>query len=179
MELVRFQIDKLKTKIGASLVPILQESVLPLLQEKIIPAVSRFAENIAQLSEKFNALSPSTKNAIFAITGIAAAAGPLLLSLGGIIKILPLVTAGFTAITGPIGIAIAAIAGAAVLVVKNWDSIKEYFTSGGGAELFNSLKNLFITVKDVVSDVFSEIKRTITTIWNAIGDTTKGVGKYI
>lgn len=175
MELVRFQIDKLKTKIGASLVPILQESVLPLLQEKIIPAVSRFAENIAQLSEKFNALSPSTKNAIFAITGIAAAAGPLLLSLGGIIKILPLVTAGFTAITGPIGIAIAAIAGAAVLVVKNWDSIKEYFTSGGGAELFNSLKNLFITVKDVVSDVFSEIKRTITTIWNAIGDTVTKV----
>jgi phage-related protein len=175
MELVRFQIDKLKTKIGASFVPILQESVLPLLQEKIIPAVSRFADFIAQLSEKFNALSPSTKNAIFAITGIAAAAGPLLLSLGGIIKILPLVRAGFTAVTGPIGIAIAAIAGAAILVVKNWDSIKEYFTSGGGAELFESIKKLFITVKDVVSDVFSEIKRTITTIWNAIGDTVTKV----
>src|SRR5690554_4034761 len=135
MGLVRFQIDKLKTKIGASLVPILQESVLPLLQEKIIPAVSRFADFIAQLSEKFNALSPSTKNAIFVITGIATAAGPLLLSLGGIIKILPLITAGFTAVTGPIGIAIAAIAGAAILVVKNWDSIKEYFTTGGGSKL--------------------------------------------
>lgn len=171
MELVRFQIDKLKTKIGASFVPILQESVLPLLQEKIIPAVSRFADFIAQLSEKFNALSPSIKTAIFAITGIAAAVGPLLLSLGGIIKILPLIGAGFTAVTGPIGIAIAAIAGAAILVVKNWDSIKEYFTSGGGAELFESIKKLFITVKDVVSNVFSDIKNTITTIWNAIGDT--------
>ena len=171
MELVRFQIDKLKTKIGASFVPILQESVLPLLQEKIIPAVSRFADFIAQLSEKFNALSPSIKTAIFAITGIAAAVGPLLLSLGGIIKILPLIGAGFTAVTGPIGIAIAAIAGAAILVVKNWDSIKEYFTSGGGAELFESIKVLFLTVKDVVSNVFSEIKNTITTIWNAIGDT--------
>lgn len=171
MELVGFQIDKLKTKIGASLVPILQETVLPLLEDKIIPAVSRFADFIAQLSERFNALSPSTKTAIFALGGIAAAIGPVLLGLGGLLKMLPLITAGFTAITGPIGIAIAAIAGAAVLVVKNWDSIKEYFTSGGGAELFNSLKNLFITVKDVVSDVFSEIKRTITTIWNAIGDT--------
>ena len=175
MELVRFQIDKLKTKIGASFVPILQESVLPLLQEKIIPAVSRFADFIAQLSEKFNALSPSIKTAIFAITGIAAAVGPLLLSLGGIIKILPLIGAGFTAVTGPIGIAIAAIAGAAILVVKNWDSIKEYFTSGGGAELFESIKKLFITVKDVVSNVFSDIKNTITTIWSAIGDTTKKI----
>ena len=65
MGLVGFQVDKLKTKIGASLVPILQESVLPLLQDKIIPAVSRFADFIAQLSEKFNALSPSTKNRCF------------------------------------------------------------------------------------------------------------------
>jgi len=175
MGLVGFQIDTLKTKIGASFVPILQESVLPLLQEKIIPAVSRFADFIAQLSEKFNALSPSTKNAIFAITGIAAAAGPLLLSLGGLLKILPLIGAGFTAMTGPIGIAIAAIAGAAVLVVKNWDSIKEYFTTGGGAELFDSIKTLFNTVKDVVSDVFSKIKKTIITIWNVIGDTTKKI----
>jgi phage-related protein len=175
MELVSFQVDKIKTKIGASFVPILQESVLPLLQEKIIPAVSKFADFIAQLSERFNALSPSTKSAIFAITGIAAAAGPLLLSLGGLLKILPLITAGFTAVTGPIGIAIAAIAGAAILVVKNWDSIKEYFTTGGGAELFESIKKLFITVKDVVSNVFSKIKTTITTIWNAIGDTVKKV----
>lgn len=175
MELVRFQIDKLKTKIGASFVPILQESVLPLLQEKIIPAVSRFADFIAQLSEKFNALSPSTKTAIFAIAGIAAAVGPLLLSLGGLLKILPLIGAGFTAVTGPIGIAIAAIAGAAVLVVKNWDSIKEYFTTGGGSKLFESIKTLFTTLKDVVSNVFSEIKNTITTIWSAIGDTTKKI----
>ena len=30
-------------------------------------------------------------------------------------------------------------------------------------------------MKDVVSDVFSEIKNTITTIWSAIGDTTKKI----
>ena len=175
MGLVGFQIDTLKTKIGASLVPILQETVLPLLEDKIIPAVSRFADYIARLSERFNALSPSTKNAIFAITGIAAAAGPLLLSLGGLLKILPLIGAGFTAVTGPIGIAIAAVAGAAILIVKNWDSIKEYFTSGGGSELFDSIKTLFNTVKDVVLDVFSNIKNTITTIWNAIGGTVTKV----
>ncbi len=171
MGLVGFQLDTLKTKIGASLVPILQETVLPLLQDKVIPAVSRFADFIAQLSEKFNALSPSTKGAILAIGGIATAVGPLLLGLGGLLKILPLIVAGFTAVTGPVGIAIAAVAGAAILVTKNWDSIKEYFTTGGGSELFDSLKNLFITVKDVALDVFHEIKNTITTIWNAIGDT--------
>lgn len=124
MELVGFQIDKLKIKIGASLVPILQESLLPLLEDKIIPAVSKFADNIAELSEKFNALSPTTKNAIFVITGIATAIGPLLLGLGGLLKILPLVTAGFTAMTGPIGIAVMAITAAATLIITHWDEIK-------------------------------------------------------
>lgn len=175
MELVGFQIDKIKSKIGAGFVPILEETVLPLLQDKVIPAVSRFADFIGQLAEKFNALSPSTKTAIFALGGIATAVGPLLLGLGGLLKILPLIGAGFTAITGPVGIAVAAVAGAAALIISNWDSIKEYFTAGGGSELFDSIKSLFITVKNIVSDVFHEIKNTITTVWNAIGDTIKKI----
>ena len=125
MGLVGFQIDTLKTKIGASLVPILQESLLPLLEDKIIPAVSRFADSIAELSEKFNALSPSTKNAIFAITGITVAIGPLLLALGGILKMLPLITAGFTALTGPIGLVVAAITAATALIITHWDELKK------------------------------------------------------
>ena len=124
MGLVGFQIDTLKTKIGASLVPILQETVLPLFEDKIIPAVSKFADNIAELSEKFNALSPSTKNAIFAITGIATAIGPLLLGLGGLLKMMPLIIAGFTALTGPIGIAVMAITAGATLIITHWDEIK-------------------------------------------------------
>lgn len=124
MELIGFQLDTLKTKIGASLVPILQESLLPLLEEKIIPAVSRFADNIAELSEKFNALSPSTKNAIFAITGIATAIGPLLLGLGGLLKILPLIKVAITALTGPVGIVVTAIVAGTALIIANWDKLK-------------------------------------------------------
>ena len=41
MGLVSFQVDKLKTKIGASLVPILENTILPLLQNKVIPAISK------------------------------------------------------------------------------------------------------------------------------------------
>jgi TP901 family phage tail tape measure protein len=159
MRALKTEISNLSTELGEVLLPI------------ITPVISRVRDFVSGLRN----LSPEAKKVIVIVGGITAAIGPFLLSLGSLLKMLPLVTAGFTAITSPIGIAIAAIAGAAVLIVKNWDAIKEYFTSGGGAELFESVKNLFITVKDVVSNVFFEIKNTITTIWNAIGDTIKKI----
>jgi uncharacterized coiled-coil protein SlyX len=150
MELVRFQIDKLKTKIGASLVPILQESLLPLLEEKIIPAVSRFAENIARLSEKFNALSPTTKNAIFAITGIATAIGPLLLGLGSIIKLLPIIKVGLVALTGPVGAIIATAVAGIALIIANWDMLK-----GSISKDLDFLKDRFAITGDAAGKLFS------------------------
>ncbi len=48
MGLVGFQVDTLKTKIGASLVPILENTILPLLQDKIIPVISKLVESIAR-----------------------------------------------------------------------------------------------------------------------------------
>jgi uncharacterized coiled-coil protein SlyX len=158
MELVGFQLDKLKTKIGASLVPILQETVLPLLEDKIIPAVSKFADNIAELSEKFNALSPATKNAILAITGIAAAIGPLLLGLGGLLKILPLIGAGFTAMTGPIGIAVMAITAAATLIITHWDEIKAASNN----------------VVEYVKDDWERLKESLSVTSSSIGKLMKG-----
>lgn len=159
MRALTTEVKNLSTELGQILIPV------------ITPVVAGIRDMVAGL----RTLSPEMQTLIVGVAGAAAAIGPLLLGLGGIIKTLPLITAGFTAITGPIGIAVAAIAGAAVLVVKNWDAIKEYFTTGGGSKLFDSIKTLFNTVKDVVSDVFSDIKNTITTIWSAIGDTTKKI----
>ena len=158
MGLVGFQIDTLKTKIGASLVPILQETVLPLFEDKIIPAVSKFADNIAELSEKFNALSPSTKNAIFAITGIATAIGPLLLGLGGLLKMMPLIIAGFTALTGPIGIAVMAITAGATLIITHWDEIKAASNN----------------VVEYVKDDWERLKESLSVTSSSIGKLMKG-----
>ena len=155
MRALKTEITNLSTELGEVLLPV------------ITPIVSGIRDFVSGIRD----LSPEAKKVIVVVAGITASIGPLLLGLGGLLKILPLIGAGFTALTGPIGITIAAVAAAAILIIKNWDSIKEYFTSGGGSELFESIKKLFITVKDVVSNVFSEIKTTITTIWNAIGDT--------
>ena len=155
MRALKTEITNLSTELGEVLLPV------------ITPIVAGIRDFVSGIRD----LSPEAKKVIVVVAGITASIGPLLLGLGGLLKMLPLIGAGFTAVTGPIGIAIGAIAGAAILIIKNWDSIKEYFTSGGGSELFESIKNLFNTVKGFISDVFNDIKNTITTIWNAIGDT--------
>ena len=66
------------------------------------------------------------------ILGIFKAFGPVLLSLGKVA--LPLVAGGIKAISAalisnPIGLAVAAIAGAAWLIYKNWEPIKRFFAN--------------------------------------------------
>lgn len=155
MRKFRTEVANLSTELGETLLPI------------ITPMISKLTDFVSGL----RALSPEMQSLIVGVAGVTAVAGPLLIVIGNILKTLPLIKAALVSLTGPIGIVVGAIAGATALIISNWDSIKEYFTSGGGSELFDSIKKLFITVKDVVLDVFSNIKNTITTIWNAIGDT--------
>ena len=132
--------------------------------EVLLPVITPFIQKLKDIVGAFGELSPSTQKAIIAIAGIAAAIGPLLMIFGPVISaigtlitglgamstamaggasIVAGLTAGFpalgaaiTLITGPIGIAIAAIAGlvaAGVLIYKNWDKIKETLDRVWGA----------------------------------------------
>jgi len=85
---------------------------------------NRAGEFIEGLADKFAALDPGTQKLIFGFAGIAAAAGPILIAVGSIGAALPAVIAGFEALggalevlgagltlaTGPVGLAVAALA---------------------------------------------------------------------
>ena len=155
MRAFRTEVSNLSTELGEVLLPI------------ITPIISKFSDFVSGL----RALSPEMQSIIVGVAGVTAVAGPLLIVIGNILKALPLIKAALVALTGPVGLVVAAVAGATALIISNWDSIKEYFTTGGGSELFDSIKNLFSAAKEYISIVFSQIKTVITTIWNAIGDT--------
>lgn len=86
-----------------------------------------------------------------------------LLSLGpifGLIKVLAIAT--WTAITGPVGIviaAIAAVAGAAYLIYRNWEPIKEFFSElwDGIVEKFTSSIEWILGKLGAVKDLFGGI----------------------
>lgn len=180
VDVLKNRLGALKNQIGTALAPMLTDTLLPLIEEKVMPAFQSFANFVKGLIEKFNALDPATKKIIGVIAGLAIAIGPALLAIGGLLKILPLIGAGFTAVTGPIGIAIAAVAGAAILIIKNWDSIKEYFTSGGGSELFTEIKRLATNLFEFLKATFTTIKDVVIAVWKKMGDTiTRYFGRVI
>jgi len=132
--------------------------------EVLLPVITPLLNSLGDIVKKFSELSPKTQKTIVIIAGLAAAIGPLLLILGPVVSAIgtlvtglgamstamaggaslvagltagfPALGAAITLITGPIGIAIAAIAGlvaAGVLIYKNWDKIKETLDRVWGA----------------------------------------------
>ncbi|WP_084864019.1 hypothetical protein [Salibaculum halophilum] len=69
----------------------------------LAPSLEAIAAKIADISERFSKLSPTVKTITVALTGFAAAIGPLSLALGGVAK-------GITAMIGGMKLALPAIA---------------------------------------------------------------------
>ena len=153
------------------------------------------------LVTRFQELSPETKKIIVIIAAVAAAIGPFLLALGGIMTLLPGIISGitamgsaFTLLTGPIGLAVAAIGALIYLIVRNWDKVKKALidTANYFIELYNesllfragveyiimAFKNLFTTVKTVVSfiiDGFKLVGKQIYNTFSTVGSVIKAV----
>jgi hypothetical protein len=108
MRALKTEITNLTTELGEVLLPV------------ITPIITSLRDFVSGIRD----LSPEAKKVIVVVAGIAAAIGPLLLGLGSLLKMLPLITAGFTAMTGPIGIAVTAIVAGATLIITHWDEIK-------------------------------------------------------
>lgn len=68
----------------------------------ILEFISPLIDSLANLSERFKTLEPGTKKIIVVVAGLAAAIGPLLLAIGGILTIIPTMVAGFAAVKGAI-----------------------------------------------------------------------------
>jgi hypothetical protein len=108
MRALKTEITNLTTELGEVLLPI------------ITPIVAGIRDFVSGIRD----LSPEAKKVIVVVAGIAAAIGPLLLGLGSLLKMIPLITAAFTAMTGPIGIAVTAIVAGATLIITHWNEIK-------------------------------------------------------
>jgi hypothetical protein len=144
----------------------------------ILPAFTELVNKANGIIQGFIGLSDSTKKTIVVIAGIAAAIGPLLIGLGAIIKLAPLVGAGFTLMTGPIGLFVAAIAGIGVIIYKNWDIIGPFVTDvyNGFVDLYNSseqLRGVIGALGGVFKSVFTIIRAQIKAAINTFGSLSK------
>lgn len=163
------QFSAIGNNLASQFAPLLSETIVPLIENTVIPAVQGLADKVGVLITWFQELSGPAQETVLAITGVAAAFGPVMLGIGGVLKLLPLLKAGFIAATGPIGLIVAAVAGAAVLIIKHWDEIKAYFTTGGGTGIFDTVMETVNMLKGFFSKVFQDIKTAVLYIWDTMG----------
>ncbi|MDO8500465.1 MAG: hypothetical protein Q7S20_01320 [Gemmatimonadaceae bacterium] len=109
-------------EIGVGMIPVMT-SLAKFLQESVVPAVRAVVG-------WFGDLSTGTKITIGVVAGLAVALTGAVIIFGTILKFMPLLTSGFTALTGPIGLtilAIGALTAAGIQMVKHWDAVKLQF----------------------------------------------------
>ncbi len=166
------------------------------------PVITAIKSLLADLVSRFNALSPVAKNMVLVLGGVLAAIGPVLIvigqmstGIGAVIKVagkmgpaLTLVKNAMIAITGPIGIAIAAIAALiaiGVLVVKNWDTIKaaaeKVFKSIGDfiGGVVDKIKGFFTGLIDKGKEVIQRFRDIGKDIIEGLWDGIKSMGQWI
>lgn len=163
----------------------------------IVDGLQPFVQLIKDAVTWIQGLSPEVKKTIVVIAGIAAALGPVILALGTFLTLLPtigpVIAAGFAAITGPIGLIIAGVALLAVVVVKNFDTIKQkvvdvanYFIDlynssmlfrAGVQYIVLSFKNMWEVAKfafNAILDIGLFVIQSLITPFKALGKVIKG-----
>lgn len=122
---------------------------------QLLPYALQFVRWVSELVNKFQALTPEQQKWILILAGIAAAIGPVLMVIGGLVTMIGTIMTIATAITTPIlvvvGVIVALIALAALLYTawtNNWGGIQQKteavvnFIKGvidGGMQFINDL----------------------------------------
>ena len=167
-------VDKTKATMGASLI-----ELGATIAESLQPAIDKAAEIIGLIAEKLREMDPETVKTIATIGLVVAAIAPLLSAIGAIIGLIanimiaaPALGAVIAALTGPIGIVIAAVAAAVaagIALYKNWDTVKEKCSEFAArvSEKWNALKDYITdrinTTKENVVNAWNNTKETVTT----------------
>ena len=125
------------------------------LQPIITEVLTALTKGLQGVADWVASLDEKTLKMILTILAVVAGLAPLLIIIGQVITavgtitaVLPVLGTAFAFLTGPIGIAIAAIAAViaiGVLLYKNWDVVKEK-----AAQLWEFLKQKFNDIKDAI-----------------------------
>lgn len=194
-ELVNVKYDTLSGALGGFWRTI-QVDVLQPIGNQLIPYVTKGISFIQKFTDKWNKLEPATQKTIVKFGMVAAAAGPMLMGFGKISsgigtvisnfgKIAGLITrltgaTGFsglaTILTGPVGVAIAAVVAGAALIYSNWDRIQPIIKKIGQrfVEFWQTVQPQLQPFIDICMKIGSYLKDTLLEVfkivWKAAGD---------
>lgn len=124
----------------------------------IAPALEAVARSVGRLAEFLDRLSPSARRWIVAILGIVAVVGPLLIAVSKIVKAFQIVKSAMEVLqlgellTNPVFLVVAALALAAVLIIKNWGPISRFFE-----RVWKDIVSIFDKAKDWIENAIGKV----------------------
>lgn len=152
--------------------------------EVLIPIITPLIQEVTKFVKWIGTLNEDTKKIIVTVLVVVAAIGPLLIMLGqmaigvsGIIKILPLLKTGITAVNAamkanPIGIVIALIAALIAYYVNLYQTNEEFRKKVDAA--WAAIKATFIGTIGAITDKLNEFvsigKNVVKGIWDGINN---------
>lgn len=101
--------------------------------QNLLPIVNKIATAFATWTKKFGELSPNAQKIILVVLAVVAALGPMLMILGQVAMGIRAISMAFTFLAANpvvliiIGI-ILLIAALAFVIIKNWDTLKQWFS---------------------------------------------------
>lgn len=196
-ELANVKYDTLSGALGG-LWRTIQVDVLQPIGNQLIPYVTKGINAIQKFTDKWNKLGPATQKTIVKFAAVAAAAGPVLLGFGKVStgietlvsdtgkigSVLKKLTgaSGFSGLakvmTGPFGIAAAAVAATALLIYKNWDRIAPILQKIGDrfVEFWQTVKPQLEPFIEFVEKIASYLKETFGPV---VEETFNFAGEFI
>ncbi|MFV0503756.1 MAG: phage tail tape measure protein [Lachnospirales bacterium] len=177
----------LKNKMAVALEPLgkkLFEAV-----NNAMPAIEKLIQGITSIIEKFNSLSPVQQDMILKLGLVAAAIGPVLTVVGKLVSVggtlfstfgsistalgasggaSGALGAAFTALTGPIGITVAAIAGLTAIFVGLYKNNEDFRNVVN--ETWNEVKSIIGTIIDALKVLFQAFITFVMDVWSKYGD---------
>jgi tape measure domain-containing protein len=135
------------------------------------------------LSTNFKSLTPEAQKSVFALGAAAVVIPTVITAVGGLIKLWPLLTAGFGLVATTVGAPVAAILGiaaavgvAAAAIITNWDSIKSFLVE---TSWWNTLIGGAKSALGVLGELFKVVINLIQGDWDNFGKAVVNVFKNI
>lgn len=139
-------------------------------------ALGSFSSGLDTIKNGFLSLTPTTQKFVLGLGALAIAIPPILAGFGVLTStIIPAIVTGFGAIISPIGLTVAAIAGAAALIIYHWDSVKAAI---GNIQIFTHIQDVFKSAFGAIVSIFGVFYNLFTGDWANMWEHLKNVAKY-